>query len=564
MKRMIPVLIAIVLIIVIGVSYFGKTIVSKYSYSNEKANLEEYFGVKSDSEVPVLLQDEQIEEYAKIANGVCYFDMDTVHKYFNDRFYEDKEEKLVLYALPDKVIRTEIGSSSYLLGDQAVSKDHELTKYEGDTLYLALDFVSEYTQMSYELFDNPKRLQIYNQWEEKRVAEIDKATQVRYQGGIKSPILTEVESGDKVTILEEMETWSKVKTKDSFIGYVENKKLTNIKYEEPIPSANYTEPVYGMNTRDHKINMAWHRIYSVAGNDTLTSDLAITKSVNVISPTWYSLSDEEGNFTSFASKDYTEKAHSMGLEVWAMVDNLNNGTFDLYAILGNTTTRTYLINGLIDAALTSGVDGLNIDFENVSVNDGQAFIQFIRELSIRCRENNLVLSVDNYVPLSINDHYERKEQGVVADYVVIMGYDEHYRGGGEAGPVASINYVENGIAKTAEQVQANKIINAVPFFNRIWETEGTEIGDQAVGMEMAREFITNHNLEMRWDEETCHNYGEFQSGSKFYQLWLEDAESIKVKLNVMSNYGIGGVAEWSLGYETADVWDVIEAYMNQQ
>lgn len=564
MKRVIPVLIAIVLIIVIGLGYFGKTLLNKYSYSDEKANLEEYFGITSESEVPVFLQDERIEEYARLVNGICYFDMDTVHRYFNDRFYEDKEEKLVLYALPDKVLRTEIGSSTYVVGSDTVNREHELTYYEDDKLYLALDFVAEYTRMSYEMFEQPNRLQINTEWEERRVGTIDKDTQIRYQGGIKSAILREISAGEKVTVLEEMETWSKVKTTDAFIGYVENKKISNMQYEEPIPSDNYEEPVYSTNTRDYKINMAWHRIYSVAGNDALTTDLANTKSINVISPTWFSLSDEAGNFTSFASKDYVDKAHSMGMEVWAMVDNLNNGVFDLYPILGNTTTRTYLIDGLMAAAVESGVDGLNIDFENVTVNDGQAFIQFIRELSIKCRENDLVLSVDNYVPMSINDHYERKEQGVVADYVVIMGYDEHYRGGNEAGPVASINYVENGIAKTAEQVDPKKIINAVPFFNRIWETEGTVVGDQAVGMGTAAEFIANHNIEMRWDEETCHNYGEFQSGDVFYQIWLEDAESLQVKLNVMSKYGIGGVAEWSLGYETPDVWNVIEAYMNQQ
>ena len=570
MKKIIPVLVAIVLIIVVAAAGFGSIIIEKYSYSKERADLDEYFGVAGADDVPIILQDAQIEEHAKIWDNVCYFDFSTVHLYFNDRFYEDKQEGLLLYALPDSIVRTEIGSSRLLTGytgtDESDIEDvgYVISRYEGDVLYVAADFVKRYANFSYELFTEPYHMQVYTEWNERQTADIIKDTQVRYQGGIKSNILTDVAKGDSVIILEEMENWTKVKTQDAYIGYVENKKLSDKYIVEPVPVTDYTEPEYNGNTRDYKINLAWHAIYSVAGNDTLREVLASTQSVNVISPTWFVLTGNEGDFTSFASNTYVANAHEMGLEVWALISDITESeTINMYELLGRTSTRTKLIENLIATALEYDLDGINIDFESIGTDTGEAFIEFIRELSIQCRANGIVLSVDNYVPMGYNNFYHRKEQGLVADYVIIMGYDEHHGNSQETGSVASINFVENGIAKTVEEVPSEKVINAIPFYTRIWETNGTQITSQVVGMEMAAEYLKNHSIEAKWDEVTCQNYGEYQSGNSYFQVWLEDAESIKVKLSVMDNYNIGGVAEWRLGLETPSVWEVIADYVNK-
>ena len=562
MKKIIPVLIAIVLIIVVAAVGFGAKLLDKYSYSKERADLTEYFGIAGSDDVPIILQDDMIEEHAKLWDGVCYFDFATVHKYFNDRFYEDREGHL-LYALPDAVVDTLIGSQSVSIGGDGSNRDYIIARYEGDTLYLAADFVKDYANFSYTLFTEPNHMQIYTEWNECEVAPITKDTQVRYQGGIKSDILTDVSEGDQVMILDEMETWTKVKTEDSFIGYVENKRLGEKSVEKPVPVTDYVEPVYESNTRDHKINLAWHDVASTAGNDTFSELIEGVKSVNVISPTWFALSDNQGNFTSFATQDYVIRAHNMGLEVWALVDNFTNEGVDNYEVLAGLSTRSHLIDGLVNAALEYDLDGINIDFENISLDAGEPFVEFIRELSIPCREHGIVLSIDNYVPMGYTDHYNRKEQGTVADYVIIMGYDEHYKGSSTAGSVASIDFVENGIANTVAQVPAEKVINAIPFYTRIWETTGTTVDSQAVGMELAQQYIQDHNITTVWDEGTCQNYGEYQSGNTLHQVWLEDEDSIRVKLNVMQNYGIAGVAEWKLGFEVDSIWDVIEEYMNQ-
>ncbi len=564
MKKLIPVLVAIVLIIVIGAATYGRTLKEKYSYSDEYADLEAYFGNTGEDDVPIILQNDKIEEHAKIWDGVCYFDYDMVRKYFNDGFYLDSQEGLLLYALPDTVVATHLGSSSYTIGESDNhTEDYVITRQEGDMLYIAADYVQQYANFSYELFTDPYHMQIYTEWERKEVADINKDTQVRYQGGVKSDILTQVYAGDTVEILDVMDTWTKVKTKDAYIGYVENKRLDGSYVITPTPVTSYEEPEYTNISKDYTINLAWHTIYTTAGNDTLSEVLSGTKSINTISPTWFTLTDSEGNFESFAASSYVESAHNKGIEVWPLISNISDtAEIDMYALLSKTSTRTQLINNIMEAILACGADGINIDFEDLSMDTGEAFVEFIRELSIPCRAEGIVLSVDNYVPTSYNGYYGRAAQGVVADYVVIMGYDEHHGGSTEAGSVASIDFVEAGIADTVADVPAEKVINAIPFYTRIWTTEGATVTSQVVDMDTAAAYVANHNIETQWDEETCQNYGEYQSDSGFHQVWLEDADSIQVKLNVMRNYDLAGVAEWRLGLENSSVWDEIAAYVN--
>lgn len=563
-EKGIPVLIAIVLIIVIFGVAFGGKILDRYSYSKERADLYDFFKINGDSDVAIVLQNEMLEERGRPLDGTYYVDLATVHQYFNDRFYEDKGEGLLLYTLPEDIVRCVIGTTEVSTSEGTKDLGYQVSRYEGDTLYIALDFIKQYTNFSYEAFTEPNRVQIYTQWDERQTASIKKDTAVRVRGGVKSEILTDVNADDKVIVLEQMETWSKIKTSDAIIGYVENKRLKNISMELPIPVTDYQEPEYTSITRDYKINMGWHVVAGVAGNDTLAECVANTKGLNVISPTWFKLNDDFGGFTSFATQQYVDKAHNMGLEVWALIENIEyKDSINMYNILSSTTNRTELINHLMDEVLMYGIDGINLDFEQISMDCGEHYIEFIRELSIPCRKNGIVLSIDNYVPTGYTNHYNRKEQGIVADYVVIMGYDEHYAGSSEAGSVASIDFVEDGIRQTVEQVPANKIINAIPFYTRIWETNGSEVSSQAVGMDTAEEYIRAHDIEVNWDEETCQNYGEYTNGGILYQVWLEDEKSIEVKLNVMENYGIAGVASWRLGFEKPEVWDVIEAYLNR-
>lgn len=555
MKKKLPVIIAVVLIIVIIAITAGTKILERFSYSKERMDLNAYYGLETGEDVALVLNNEIKEEKGKLLEGRCYLDLDTVHEYLNDRFYADYNEGLLLYTTPDSIIRAEAGVSG--------EEGYIPAFLDNGIMYVALDYVKKFTNFSYTLYQEPNRAVLTTIWNEHQAAEIGKDTAVRYQGGVKSDILTDMTAGDKVVILEEMENWSKVATEDGFLGYVENKRLKNQHSETLIPVTDYQEPEYTSIRRDYKINLGWHQVTSESANSTLESVLEGITGMNVISPTWFFLSDDDGNFVSIGSTDYVNKAHSRGLEVWALLDNF---TYDVNTkeILSYTSKRAKLIEGLVNEALALGVDGINVDLEQVSSEAGEDYVEFLRELSISCRANNLVLSVDNYVPKNYNAHYDWKEQGKVADYVIIMGYDEHYGGSQEPGSVASIGYVEEGISTMVQSVPPEKVINAVPFYTRIWETSGGEVKSQAVGMSAVQKFLSDRNIEAVWDEDTCQNYAEVQDGDSFYQVWIEDARSLEVKMNIMKSYNIGGVAAWKLGYEKGhpEVWDVLSGFAN--
>ncbi len=573
MKKVIPVMIAIILILVIAFIAFGDKILDKYTYSKEEADLQEYFSVYEDNEAAIVLQDSIVEEKAVLKDGVCYFDLAVVHKYLNTRFYADANENWLIYTTPTEVIKTQMGTSSYTVstydGGQTQQDAGYLLSYtegngEDTRIYVAADFVKQYTNYTYELFENPNHVQIDTEWNEKTVADLKKGTAVRVLGGIKSPILKHLEAGASVTVLEQMDTWSKIKTQDSYIGYVENKFLDNLRQETPQPANHYAEPEYTSLTKDYKISMGWY-VGNSASLDELT---ASTKGMNTIAPVWFSLKDSEGGIRSVADASFVERAHQKGMEVWGVVDDFNyaadNGvTVDVYSVLSSTSKRETLIRNIITGARACGMDGINIDFEKIGVDSGKHFVQFLRELSIQCRGYGLVLSVDNYVPVGSNSYYDRTEQGKVVDYVVVMGYDEHWSGCGEAGSVASIDYVSNGIDKTLQEVPAEKIINALPFYTRVWMTQGATVTDQSLTMKNTADYITRNNIQTEWDEAACQNYAEWESGGVTYQVWFEDEKSISVKLNVMQAKNIGGVAVWRLGYEQPAVWELISAYCNQ-
>lgn len=570
MKRIIPVFIAIALIfIIVGVG-FGKILKEKYSYSDERADLNEYFGILESDEAAILMQDQVIEDKALVKDGVFYFEYDTVSDYFiYTRLYVNEAEQYIRYVLPDGMIHCNIGQNGY----SEVAQDGTSAEvdcgyvpafYQGDTLYIAVDFIRLFMVFDYTTFGEPNRIQVYTEYEGRQTAKIKKDTQVRYQGGIKSEILTDVSEGDRVILLEQMETWSKVKTEDGIIGYVENKKIDDIMAETPIfadDSSKYGDREFAGNTRDHKINLGWHQIGAPAGNDTLEDVLAGTKALNTISPTWFYLTGDQGDIVSYASPEYVSRAHDKGLEVWALADDFTESVDD-YAIFSSTENRARLISNLLAEVERCGIDGLNIDFERVSEDAGKHFVQFIRELSIQTRARGIVLSVDNYPPSGGTIWYNRKEQGTYADYVIIMGYDEHWGTGGVAGSVSSIDYVENGITDTLQYVPAEKLINAIPFYTRIWRTTGTETIGESVGMRGAMDFVSANQIALEWQEDVCQNYGEVQNGDTYCQIWVEDYDSVKVKLDVMKNYNLAGVAEWKLGLETPDVWDLIEEYIH--
>ncbi|MCR5156214.1 MAG: SH3 domain-containing protein [Butyrivibrio sp.] len=563
-KKVIPAIIIIVLIFIFAGIFAAQQFLKRYSYSTEKADLDSYFGVTSEVDVPIILGNEFIEEHALLLDGTYYMDFASVQKYINDRFYYGEKEGILVYTTPTTIITSEANSNTWSDSDGGSAQEpYTISRLEGGGLYVALEYVRKFSNFYYEGFTEPNHLQLTTSWEDETVATINKDTQLRVRGGVKSDVLQELNKGDTVVVLEELENWTKVKSPTSFIGYVENKRLSDITTRSPIPVNDYVEPEYTNLLRDHKICLGFHNIGGPAGNDTFSDAVSSAKSLNVICPTWFALSSNDGDVRSFGSASYVKAAHDKGLEVWGLLDNFTGGAdVSTSEVLRYSANRANAISQTIGYAKELGLDGINLDFETVPAEDGQSFVEFVRELSIACRKEGLVFSIDNYVPMNFNDYYDLEEQGVVADYVIIMGYDEHYAGSKEAGSVASLKYVETGIINTLKEVDASKVINAVPFYTRIWHNSNGTVTSEAVGMKTAQDYISNHSIELEWDANCGQNYGEYTGNDGvLHQIWMEDATSIGQKIDSMKANNIAGIAEWSLGMETPDVWDVIAAYI---
>ncbi|MBS6377400.1 MAG: SH3 domain-containing protein [Clostridium sp.] len=524
----------------------------KFGPSRERADLTSVY--KADENETVLyLNYEKQEAVGIYENGQTYLPMDWVSENVNSRFYWDEGEEMLVYALPEEIL--------YADGSSVGSGGQPLILAKEDGVYVSMGLVLNYTKVRIQAFDrtDAKRVFIEDTFENVPMADVRGTVQVRTKKDVKSPILTECRRGDSVTVLETDEKWVKVATPDGHVGYVKNRKLKNLRSETM--ESDFKEPVYQNISLDEKILLAFHQVTIPEANGKLEELLEPSEGVNVIVPTWFTLSSNDGDYESLASRGYVDKAHEKGLQVWAMLDNFSkecSKNVQSEILLSKTATRQKLIADMMEEAENYGFDGFNLDFESLKPEAMPHYVQFIREMSIACRERGLVLSVDNYVPSEYTADYNRKEQGIVADYVIIMGYDEHYAGG-EKGSTASIEFVEKGITDTLLEVPKEKIINAVPFYTRLWTEEDGKTTSSALGIYKAKEWIDENDVELSWQEDLGQYYGEHkESETATEYLWMEEEKSLGLKMDLIRKYDLAGTAGWKLGLESPEIWDVIQ------
>lgn len=546
-KKYKPIVAVVVLVILVAVLGIVSHVVMKYIPSGEKMDLNEYYGEMADGEIAIVLGTEKLDERGLVDGDRVYLPLNVVNTYLNQRYYWDSANQQVLYATPSELTTVAASSES---GDQVWLKD--------DTVYLNLTYIQQYTDIDAYISKEPYRIAIQYQFDNIKTVTVKKNTSIRYRGGIKSPVVTSVKKGAQLRLIEELDNWDQVATDDGYIGYIDKKNVG--KASETTFDRNFEREQYSYLTMDGKVNMIWHQVTSTDANAYFADATANMTGVNVISPTWFYLLDTSGNIANISSADYVAQAHEKGLKVWGLIDNFTQEV-STTETLSNTAARQNIISQLIQAATSVGMDGINVDFESLSEDVGIHFLEFLRELSIECHKNNLVLSVDNPVPEDFTSHYDRAEQGRVVDYVIIMGYDEHYVGS-EAGSVASLPWVEQGIQGTLAEVPAERVINAVPFYTRLWRNTGGNVTSEAIGMDQAQQVISENNVETYWDKTTSQNYGKYDIDNSTYQIWIEDSQSIAEKVKLVSKYNLAGVSAWKLGFENSGIWQVISDNLN--
>jgi spore germination protein YaaH len=552
--------------IVIILILLGSMIVKKLTPSDEIMQLTEYYKVK-DSEVLIILQDEVYDIKGKLIDGSVYVDYDTVIQKFNHRFYWDFNENILTYTTPNEIIRAEANSKSYSVTKSMIETDMEIdapiVQVFADQVYLSLDFVKKYSDLTFNYYENPSRVVINYIWGDYLFTEVSKETELRTEPSIKSPIIAELPVGTTLLYVDKDEApqkgFVKVMTTDGIKGYVKGKS-TKESFYETIGSS-YQAPEYTSQTRAGSVNLVFHQVFNTDAADNLGGLITATKGVNVVSPTWFSVNDVSGTISSLATKDYVTKAKEMGLEVWALVDDFNT-EINMYDVLSFTSRREILSNSLVQSALDYQLNGINIDFEKISSEAGVHYIQFLRELSVKCRNNGIVLSVDSYVPAPYTAHYDREEQGKIVDYVVVMAYDEFYAGSEVAGPVASISFVSDAVSNILELVPKEKTIIAIPFYTRLWkEADDGSVSSQSFAMTPAAELLNENGAEAEWNDTYGCYYAEYKKDGATYKMWLEEEKSIETKMKVIYEADVAGVAAWKLGLEKESIWNVITPYL---
>ena len=376
----------VLLIILIIAAIAGIILWKRYSPSKEQYDMKKYYGIEKDGQVGITVDNKVVEAEGKLAGGKVYVAYNIVRDYINSRFYWDPNENVLLYMLPEDMISVDVGSKDYSISKKKKSEDYVILKTEGNTAYIALDFVQQYTNIDYEVSNNPDHVMIRTKWGKTDVATVKKNTQVRYQGGVKSPVLAELKKKDEVTVVESEQNWKKVRTADGVIGYVKNKALKN--EEKKNITRKFEEQDYSNISKDYTINMTWHNVTNQDANNAVAQRIAQTKGLTTLAPTWIHVADTNGNISSIASADYVSYAHKQNVEVWMTVRDFDGGISsekESYELLSYTSRRETLITQLIAEALRVGVDGINVDFEKISDKCGEHYIEFIRELSVKCR-----------------------------------------------------------------------------------------------------------------------------------------------------------------------------------
>lgn len=544
---------AVILVVIVAGAVFMK----RYAPSKQWMSGYEYFDAdKASDSALVIINGTKYQDTGVSVDGIWYLPADFIADNINIRFYEDGESNAILYTDDKKTYTYEPGKNIYTDSDNnEYNTNYPVTVAVNGSTYIAWDYVAQYTNCTYAYGEEPARICINSIDGEEKVVDAKKDIYVRYRGGIKSDILEKIEKGSRLYYEDDLDDWIKVTTQTGYTGYVKSSEV-NEDYIY-VPEDTYVEE-YTRVMSDGAVRLGWFQVGGTSGNSTAAA-MVSSSSVNVISPTWYSIASASGSASSYAQASWVSDIHARGIKVWPLINDFDKD-IDYAALFSSKSARRTLIGTLIKDATAYGYDGINLDFENVKKDYAKDFLQFVRELAVECHKNNIILSTDNYKPENYNKFYNLKEQSSYVDYVIVMAYDEHYAGS-EAGSVASLPFVRDAVSDTVALVPSNQVIVGIPFYTRIWSVSGSTTTSRAVGMQDAINELNADGHTAPWNEEAGQYVSSYEKNGVTKKTWFEEDKSVEEKLKVISEYDVAGIAAWKLGLEKSSVWSVISSYV---
>lgn len=550
------VILAVLLVILLAV-------IAVYRYlapSNEKGQPD--FKTKQ-NEIAIIADGELLEEKGIVIEKTKYIPADAASKYMDQRIFVDGKENILSYATAGGILEAGANEKTYTVSRETKEAEAPILRSENGVFYVALSFITEHAAADISEYQSPARLVVHSDRKKTYTfAVVNSDVRLRKGPGKKYAWLTEAAEGTEVCVASDIKQeneYMAVTTKDGITGYVPVEDVTAGK--DKTWEFQKSPEVFEQKSLGKNVCLGWHQVTNTTGSAYLYSGIEQAKPMNVISPTWFALSDNKGNFSSLANTSYVNEAHNRGLQVWGLINDFDKN-IKLETVLGTTSIRKKLVNALAGAAIQYDLDGINIDFEHVRASTAAAYLEFLRELVLKCHANDIIVSVDAYTPAEYNAYYDLAEQGRIVDYVILMAYDEHYPGGGESGSVSSLGFVKSGVENTLKMVPAERVVVGLPFYTRLWlETKakkGVQISSTAYGMSSAESVLRSHGVTPKWNKTAGQYYAEFKGESGTYKIWLEEETSIKKKLEVVTAGKVAGVAFWKLGFERAATWLTIE------
>jgi len=539
-------------------------------YTSEKS-IEPAFGRSKEKKL-ILKKPEDSIEYDSGDNAfivddenIIYISIGVLSDHLNTKTYFDSEEKIAIITTLDKVIRFYGKTSEVTINNKKVDHIKPMI-IDGEKPLVPLSQIEEYLKIESKILGENGSIIIKSLFDNEIIGETVKEKAILKKDKSNwAEIAGVLDKGHIIQIIGEDDVWIKILTEDGTEGYIKKRNVGNLEeISGLVPEKN--ESIW--KPEKDRILLTWESVYS---RNPDTEKIKEMDGLNVISPTWIHLKSPTGDLKHNISKDYIAWAKKRGYKIWALFSN----SFDpklTDAFLNNSAARERVINDLLKLIKENNMDGINIDFENVYLKNKELLVQFVRELTPVFHENDLVVSIDVTVKGGSDNwsrFYDRRALGEVVDYMAVMTYDEHWGSSPVSGSVASIQWVERGIRGILEEVPAEKLLLGVPFYTRIWIETPSEkapnkmdVQSKAISMKTAMNILEKDNIIELWDEAAGQYYIVYMENNKVHKVWFEDSKSIELKTDLVNKYNLAGVAAWRRGFETEEIWTVIDNTIN--
>ncbi|WP_366923954.1 glycosyl hydrolase family 18 protein [Metallumcola ferriviriculae] len=514
-----------------------------------------------ETKLHLILEDKDLgRDKADVINGDVYLPLAIIREHLDENIFWEEDTGTVVVTTKDRVVRMATKDLTARVNSQEVTLQAPVIERDG-VPWVPVEFLAPLYRVDINYFSDTGRVVITRLDKRQDIGRVLKEIKLRTAWGFRNPWLKELEPGAVVTVFEVNAGYARVRTKGGLLGYIpadsihDKRTIVPESQEEP-GAAKLWHP------EDKKINLTWE---FVTGRNPDTTKIPQLTGVNVVSPTWFYLSDSRGNIANKASSSYVSWAHRQNYQVWALFSN----DFDrerTHAVLTSAGKREQVIDQLLVYASLYQLNGINIDFENVYLKDRELLVQFVRELVPLAHQQGLVVSIDVTIKGGSANYslfYDRKALGKAVDYVILMTYDEHWASSPKAGSVASLPWVEDGVRGLLEDVPQEKLVLGVPFYTRLWIEKEAEDGSltvksQALSMNAAERLLEEKGAEVTHDNAAGQHYASWQQGDIVYEIWLENEESMRQRASLVKKYGLAGIASWRRGFEKSSIWQVID------